>query len=70
MSIFRRDEDKNEVWITNLGEGSFFGEFGYFSGQKRFASVKAVEDTTLLEIGRNDLEAIIAKHPRRAGSAA
>ncbi|MBN2225183.1 MAG: cyclic nucleotide-binding domain-containing protein [Deltaproteobacteria bacterium] len=64
VSIFRRDEDKNEVWITNLGEGSFFGEFGYFSGQKRFASVKAVEDTTLLEIGRKDLESIIAKHPR------
>ncbi len=64
VSIFRRDEDKNEVWITNLKEGDFFGEFGYFSGQKRFASVKAVEDTTLLEIGRKDLESIIAKHPR------
>jgi cAMP-dependent protein kinase regulator len=64
VSIFRRDEDKSDVWITNMGEGSFFGEFGYFSGQKRFASVKAVEDTTLLEIGRKDLESIIAKHPR------
>jgi cAMP-dependent protein kinase regulator len=64
VSIFRRDEDKNEVWITNLGEGSFFGEFGYFSGQKRFASVKAVEDTTLLEISRKDLESVTAKHPR------
>ncbi len=64
VSIFRRDEDKNEVWINNLGEGSFFGEFGYFSGQKRFASVKAVEETTLLEIGRKSLEAVTAKHPR------
>jgi cAMP-dependent protein kinase regulator len=64
VSIFRRDEDKNEVWITNLGEGSFFGEFGYFSGQKRFASVKAVEETTLLEIARKSLEAVTAKHPR------
>jgi cAMP-dependent protein kinase regulator len=64
VSIFRHDEDKNEVWITNLGEGSFFGEFGYFSGQKRFASVKAVEETTLLEVSRKDLEAVIAKHPR------
>ncbi len=64
VSIFRRDEDKNEVWIANLGEGSFFGEFGYFSGQKRFASVKAVEDTALLEIGRADIESIISGHPR------
>jgi cAMP-dependent protein kinase regulator len=64
VSIFRRDEDNNEVWITSMGEGSFFGEFGYFSGQKRYASVKAVEETTLLEIGRKDLGAIIAKHPR------
>jgi cAMP-dependent protein kinase regulator len=64
VSIFRQDEDKNEIWITNLGEGSFFGEFGYFSGQKRFASVKAVEDTTLLEIGRTDIESIVAKHAR------
>jgi len=64
VSIFRRDDDNNEVWITNLGEGNFFGEFGYFSGHKRSASVKAVEDTTLLEITRKDLESIIAKHPR------
>jgi cAMP-dependent protein kinase regulator len=64
VSIFRRDEDKNEVWITNLPEGSFFGEFGYFSGQKRFASVKAVEDTSLFEMSRADIESIIARHPR------
>lgn len=64
VSISRREADRSEVWITNLGEGNFFGEFGYFSGQKRSASVRAVEETTLLEIGRKDLEAVIAKHPR------
>lgn len=64
VSIFRREADKSEVWITNLTEGNFFGEFGYFSGQKRSASVRALDETTLLEIGRKDLEAVIAKHPR------
>ena len=64
VSIFREDEDSNELWISNLEEGDFFGEFGFFSESGRIASVKAVSDTTLLELSRNDLESIIKKHSR------
>ncbi len=64
VSIFKSDADQNEVWITNLDEGSFFGEFGYFSGEKRSASVKALTDCTLLEIGKKDVGSIVKKHPR------
>ncbi len=63
VSIFREDEDLNELWISNLEEGDFFGEFGFFSESGRIASVKAVSDTTLLELSRQDLESIIKKHP-------
>lgn len=63
VSIFREDEDLNELWISNLEEGDFFGEFGFFSESGRIASVKAASDTTLLELSRQDLESIIGKHP-------
>lgn len=63
VSIFREDQDGNEVWITKLGEGDFFGEFGYFSRTHRSASVKTITDSTFLELSREDIESITTKHP-------
>jgi cAMP-dependent protein kinase regulator len=63
VKIFRDDEDGNEIWITNLGEGDFFGEFGYFSESKRIASVKSLSDVTLLELTREDVASITKEHP-------
>jgi|GEM_PF-385652 len=64
VSIFRNDKNGNEMWITNLEEGSFFGEFGFFAESRRHASVRAVEDTMLLELTTKDIAIIVEKHPR------
>jgi len=64
VSIFRNDKRGNEMWITNLEEGSFFGEFGFFAESRRHASVRAVTDTILLELTTKDIAMIVDKHPR------
>jgi CRP-like cAMP-binding protein len=64
VSIFRNDKLGNETWITNLEEGSFFGEFGFFAESRRHASVRAVTDTILLELTTKDIAIIVEKHPR------
>lgn len=64
VSIFRNDKRGNEMWITNLEEGSFFGEFGFFAESRRHASVRAVTDTILLELTTKDIAMIVEKHPR------
>jgi cAMP-dependent protein kinase regulator len=64
VRVSSRDLQGDPLWLTNLHEGEFFGEFGLFSDGKRHADVIAVEDTELLQIGRRQLEEIIQEHPR------
>ncbi len=64
VKISSRDLEGKPLWLTNLQEGDFFGEFGLFSDGKRHADVLAAEDTELLQIGRKQLEEIIEDHPR------
>ena len=64
VKIYREDNAGGEIWIANLGEGEFFGEFGFFSGAKRSASVRSQEETTLLEISKVRMSSIISEHPR------
>ncbi len=49
--------------LAELGEGSFFGEAAFFSHEPRNADVVAVTPTELLEIRREDVEALIERYP-------
>lgn len=62
--IIKRTPEGKEVFVRNLREGSFFGEFGFFIDQKRHATVKAVVECEILEISRNVLNQMIETHPR------
>jgi CRP-like cAMP-binding protein len=53
-----------EVWVRNLKEGDLFGEFGFFTDQKRHATVKAVTECEILQVCRDDLEELVKAHPR------
>lgn len=64
VRISSRDDQGNPLWLTNLGEGEFFGEFGYFADGKRHAEVVATQDTELLQIGRKELSEIVKEFPR------
>jgi CRP-like cAMP-binding protein len=52
--------------IAQLGEGNAFGEMALLTGSPRTASVRATEDTDLLEIGRTDFERLIASNRQLA----
>jgi cAMP-dependent protein kinase regulator len=64
VAVSKRNPEGKEVWIRNLKEGDFFGEFGFFIGQKRHANIKALMECEILEMSRNELDEIIKTHPR------
>ncbi len=57
-------KDDEETWIRNLKGGDFLGEFGFFTDQKRHASVRALTDCEVLEISEGELSEVIKAHPR------
>jgi cAMP-dependent protein kinase regulator len=63
VSIFRRPSGGEKIRLAELKEGDFFGEFGFFAGAKRQATVEALADTDLLEIVKEDLQKIIQEFP-------
>lgn len=64
LDIIARDKKGNNITLSTLKEGDFFGEFGFFSNAKREASVRATSPASILEIGKADINEIIAKHKR------
>jgi CRP-like cAMP-binding protein len=63
VAIIKQTPQGREVWIRNLREGDFFGEFGFFTDQKRHANVKALTECDVLEIPQNKLNEIIKTYP-------
>ena len=49
--------------IAELGPGAAFGEMGLISGGARTATIRSVTGAELLEIGREDFDALIAADP-------
>ena len=64
VAVSRQMPSGKEEWIRNLKEGDFFGEFGFFTDQKRHATVKSLTESEILEISRNELNEMIKTHPR------
>lgn len=63
VAITKQMPKGKEIWIRNLREGDFFGEFSFFTDQKRHANVKAVTECEILEISQSELQAMIQAHP-------
>lgn len=56
-------EDGREAILATLKEGEFFGEMALLDGEPRSATVRAVEDSRLLTIRREDFLATVKKQP-------
>jgi small-conductance mechanosensitive channel len=54
--------------VAVLTEGDFFGEMGLFTGEPRTASVVAIEETEVLEIGHAAMKQILETNPDLAES--
>ena len=64
VAIYKQISERKEMRVRSLKEGDFFGEFGFFTDQKRHATVKAAAECEILEISRDELNQIIEAHPR------
>jgi cAMP-dependent protein kinase regulator len=64
VRVERRAPSKQARFIAEMKEGELFGEMSLLAGCPRFASVVAVTDCELLRLGRQDLDDVIAEHPR------
>ncbi len=62
VEVVGRTKDKEEVSLARLVEGDFFGEFGFFLNARRSADVRAMRDSTILELTKADLDEIISRH--------
>jgi CRP-like cAMP-binding protein len=56
-------KEKKEVLLNILEAGDFFGEFSFFSHQRRSASARALTDVSLLEMTQEDFDEIKRVYP-------
>jgi len=61
-------EDGREVILSVLGPGSFFGEMALLDDEPRSAHVIAMEDTTILQLRREDFRSRLKAAPELAVS--
>jgi CRP/FNR family cyclic AMP-dependent transcriptional regulator len=59
-------EEGKEVILAVLSEGDFFGDLALLDGKPRSASVVAMEETELLNLGRGDFLYELEKNPKLA----
>jgi NADH dehydrogenase len=62
VDVVRRSGNDEQVLAT-LGPGQYFGEVALLKGSGRNATVRAVEDTTVLSIARKDFTALVESLP-------
>ncbi len=62
--VRKKTPKDKDLWIRNLKEGDFLGEFGFFTDQKRHASVRVLGECEALEISERELSEIVKSHPR------
>jgi uncharacterized membrane protein len=66
VEIFMRDKSHERIVLDVVERGEIFGELSLLDDQPRSASSKALDDTTLIVIDRDDLLALIKVHPAAA----
>jgi CRP/FNR family transcriptional regulator, cyclic AMP receptor protein len=60
-----RDQDGGQgITLATFGPGEFFGELSIFDGEKRSATVIALEDTETVTLGRFDLMRVVSHDPQ------
>lgn len=64
VEVRTNDPTGREVLLAELGPGEFFGEVAVLTGRPRTATIVAREPVTLIEILTEDLQRIVAAHPR------
>lgn len=66
VKIYLVDESGEEIILNFLHEGDYFGEVSLFDEGFRSASVKAMSETTLAVLKKDDFVGLMASHPELA----
>lgn len=64
--IFFKDTTGQRIILETLGPGEFFGEISLLDAGPRTASVVIKEDIEAIRVDRNDLSALLQRHPTAA----
>lgn len=57
------EEDQEDIRVSTISKGGFFGELALISGQPRTATAKAIEDCRLLEMWREEFIEFLSTRP-------
>ena len=66
VRIWVRDRESNEVTLSELKAGAFFGEMSVLDGGKRSANATALTDATFQCLRREQFESFLRDHPEAA----
>lgn len=66
VRIWVRDEDVQEVTLSELKSGEFFGELAVLDSGERSANASAIVDTTLHRLRREDFQKFLLQYPHAA----
>jgi CRP-like cAMP-binding protein len=63
VEVTAADAGGTPVKLALLGAGDYFGEMSLMTGAPRVATVTAVQETRLLEVGKDSFKKILAAEP-------
>ncbi len=63
LEVKKHTEFNKQIILAILSKGSFAGELSMISGQSRSATVAALENSSLLILGREELNSFIQHYP-------
>jgi serine/threonine protein kinase/CRP-like cAMP-binding protein len=61
--IYCQNFQGERVYLSSLSDGDCFGEFSFFTGEPRAATVEAADYVTLFEIAQQDFDRVIDEFP-------
>ena len=67
VKVFTRAEHGGHLPLAELGPGDFFGEVSLLTGKPRTATITAKGTVTAIELGKEHVDRIAARHPEVRG---
>jgi CRP-like cAMP-binding protein len=64
VNVVREQASGNSMILAMFGPGEFFGELSIFDGERRSASVVAIEQTETVTLSRFDIVRVVSHNPQ------
>jgi len=61
--IYCKNYQAERVYLSSLSDGDCFGEFSFFTGEPRAATVETADEVLLFEIAQQDFDRVIDEFP-------